>query len=499
MKKSQKERVEKVKNLLEKQKIRSLRQLEDYKLGVCHERSAGIDIGSREIYVAVNPEIAAELGQPIVRTFNTYTSGLKECLEWLRYCGVEDVSMESTSVYWKNLYDILEGGNLKVCLVNPKRFRMVPGRKTDVLDCQWLQTLHMYGLLSGSFIPQGDIRRLRSYMRERDKILKDRTRYIQRMQKALVEMNLMLVNVVDDITGKTGLSIIEAILSGERDPKSLAAMRDPRCKKSEEEIALALEGDYKQEQLFLLKSNLLSFRFFCNQLDAVDHEIETLLSNFPDCMTAPAPAPAPEQPKECGQSEAPKKKRGRPRKHPEGRGKPGKNDLKTSCDLQKELLRINGTDLTALTGLGANTILQIMAEVGTDMSKFHSAKHFASYLGFTPHNKITGGAIISSRTDRIKSHAAQAFKKVVPSLSLGKSALAAFYRRIVVRVGTGKAIIAVCRKLAIMYYNALANGIQFVEKGADNYRKQQETRERNYLLKLAKKHNFSLSPIAVAQ
>lgn len=501
MKKSQKNRVQKVKDLLAKQKIRSLRQLEDYKLSVCHPLSAGIDIGSTEIYVAINPEIAAGLGEPIVRSFNTFTSGLKDCLEWLRFCDVKDVSMESTSVYWKNLYDILEEGGMDVCLVNPKKFRMVPGRKTDVLDCQWLQTLHMYGLLSGSFIPKGHVRQLRSYMRERDKILKDRTRHIQRMQKALVQMNLMLVNVVDDITGKTGLAIIDAMLEGERDPAALASLRDPRCKKSEEEIKLALEGDYKSDQLFLLRSNLDAYRFYTGQLDLLDKEIETLLNSFPNKYKVQREsvideAPAAEQPADDQNS---KRKPGRPKKNSGKKPKPGKNDLKTTCDLSKLLVQINGVDLTSITGLGPNTILQIMAEVGTDMSKFHSAKHFASYLGFTPHNKITGGVIISSKTDRIKSHAAQAFKKVVPSLSQGKSALASFYHRVAPRIGTGKAIVAVCRKLAIMYYNALMFGTDFVEKGAESYRKQQEEREMRYLQKLAGKHNFSLSPLPLAQ
>lgn len=491
--------------MLYKQKIRNLSQLEDYKLSVCHPCSAGIDIGSREIYVAVNPEIAVGLDEPIVRTFGTYTSALRECLEWLRFCGVEDVSMESTSVYWKNLYDILEKGGMRVCLVNPKKFRMVPGRKTDVLDCQWLQTLHMYGLLSGSFIPQGEVRRLRSLMRERDKTLKDRTRYAQRMQKAMVEMNLMLVNVVKDITGKTGMAIMKAILNGERDPKVLASLRDRRCLKDEEEIALALEGDFKEDQLFLLRKNLETYEFFNGQLDVLDKEIETVLLGFPSAEMEMKSADS--SPKEISMPPAelqqpvdqPKKKRGRPRKNPEGTARPGKNDLRTDCDLKKELLRINGADLTAITGLGPNTILQIMAEVGTDMSKFPSAKHFASYLGFTPHNKITGGVIISSRTDRVKSHAAQAFKKVVPSLSQGDSYLAAFYRRIVPRVGTGKAIVAVCRKLSMIYYNALTLGSEFVEKGAETYKKQQEEREKKYLHKLALKHNLVLSPLAVAQ
>ena len=479
MTKKAKDRIERVKKALEKQKIRSIKDLESYKLSVCHPCSAGIDIGSREIYVGINPEIATELGIPIVHTFSTYTSGLKECVELLLYCGITDVAMESTSVYWKNLYDALERAGISPCLVNPKKFRMVPGRKTDVLDCQWLQTLHMYGLMSGSFIPDSRIRALRSYMRERDNLLKDRNRYIQRMQKAMVEMNLMLVNAVSDITGKTGTAIIEAILSGERDPQRLAALRDGRTKKGVEEIALSLEGDYKDEQLYLLQSNYDTYKFLNGQIGRLDSKIEELLETFP-LKTDTSREP---------DTVNPSKGNGKP----QGRRK-GKNDLKTKCDLGERLEAICGVNLSSVTGLQSNTILQVISEVGIDMSRFPSAKCFASYLGFTPHNKITGGVIISSRTDRIKSHAAQAFKKVVPSISQGKTALAAFYHRIAAKAGTGKAIVAVCRKLAICYWNVLTKGTEYIEMGQESYRIRQQQKEKALLAKLARKHQFCLVP-----
>jgi len=216
MEKKQKNKREEVIRLLKKQQIRNVSELDSYKLSICHPCSAGIDLGSREIYVALNPVIAAEMGLPIVHVFSTFTSGLLSCRDLLINCGVTTVAMESTSVYWTTIHSVLESSGIEVCLVNPKKFRMVPGRKTDVLDCQWLQTLHLYGLLRGSFHPEERISELRSYMRERDHIIKDRSRYIQRMQKALVKMNLLLPNVVDDITGKTGLLIIGSILSGER-------------------------------------------------------------------------------------------------------------------------------------------------------------------------------------------------------------------------------------------------------------------------------------------
>lgn len=489
MQKSTKDRKSKVLQMLKRQKIRSLKDLNDYKLSVCHSDSAGIDLGSREIYVAINPEIAAELDQPIVRTFSTFTSGLKECCEWLKYCGITDVSMESTSVYWKNIYDMLEDYGMNPCLVNPRKFRMVPGRKTDVLDCQWLQTLHMYGLLSCSFVPHGHIRQLRSYMRFRDTLIKDRTRSIQRMQKNLVEMNLMLVNVISDITGKTGMKIIEAILAGERDGKALAKFRHGGCHKSEEEIAEGLEGHYKEDQLYLLRLNYENFKHLDAQILKLDTQIAELLDSFPINEKKPSDKDAPQRSDSEHNNVQATDNNKKKRRHT------SKNDLRIK-NLPEKLIKIAGTDLTTITGLQSNTILQIMAEVGTDMSKFPTAKHFASYLGFVPRNKITGGVIISSSTDRIKNPASQAFRKVVPSLIRGKSALAAFYHRIVSKGATGKAIVAVCRKLAIIYYNTLVYGKEFVEKGAEDYKKKQKDHERLLITRLARKHNLIVTEVS---
>lgn len=412
--------------MLSKQRIRDVKELDSYKLSVCHPASAGIDLGSAEIYVALPPSIAAEMDLPIVHRFSTYTSGLCQCRDLLLECGINTVAMESTSVYWTTIYSILEAAGIEVCLVNPKKFRMVPGRKTDILDCQWLQTLHSYGLLRGSFHPVEKIAELRSYMRERDHIIKDRSRYIQRMQKALTKMNLLLHNAIDDITGKTGMAIIRAILTGE---------------------------------------------FFDKQLEKIDATIVSLLNSFPLKKEEAVICP------ESNKSKYPHK---------------GKNVLRTKENLRDILYRIMGVDMTSITGFQANTILQVISEVGTDMSKFPTADHFASYLGFVPHHKITGGAILSSKTDRIKSSAAQAFKKIVPSITQGKSALAAFYRRVAFRAGTGKAIIAVCRKLAIIFYNTLVKGVEYVEIGQEKYKEQQQEREKALLIKLAKKHNLEL-------
>ena len=481
MKKSEKERKAKVLEMLSKQKIRSVSDIESYKLSVCHPASAGIDLGSRSNYVAINPDIAAEMGTDIVHQFATTTSGHRACRDFLLSCGIKQVSMESTSVYWMNLYYTLEDAGIEVCLVNPKKFRMVPGRKTDILDCQWLQTLHMYGLLKGSLIPDSNIRKLRSYMRQRESLLQDKGRYVQRMQKALVQMNLMLVNVLDDITGVTGDAIIEQILAGEHDPVKLASFRHYGCKKSAEEIAESLNGCYKDDQLHLLKINHDAYKFIQGQIDEVDGYIDACLRSFP------VKEAQPDTESEENKTDARKLYR-KPRSK--------KNGIKTSINLEERLIEMTGVNLMSITGLGANTILQVISEVGTDMSKFPSAKHFAAYLGYVPRNKITGGVIISSSTDRTKSRAAQAFKKIIPSISRSDSAFAAFYHRIAAKAGTGKAITATCRKLSMAFYNTIVLGQDYVEEGNKRYKQRLADKEKKLLEKLAKKHNMVLSPVA---
>ena len=445
--------------------------MESYKLSECHPCSAGIDLGSKELYVALNPLTSAELGISIVHRFATFTNDLLACRDLLVYCGVKTVAMESTSVYWTTISFVLEEAGIEVCLVNPKKFRMVPGRKTDITDCQWLQALHLYGLLRGWFHPPHRIAMLRSYMRERDSIIKERSTFVQRMQKALVKMNLLLHNVIDDITGKTGMQIITSILAGETDAHVLASFRDPHCKKSEEEIMEALTGYYKEDQLFLLKINYQSYCFFDKQLNDLDRQITKLLKRFP-----------------C-------KKDKREKRPDNGKRKSkGKNDIRTTENPEDILFHILGTDLAALPGIKANAILQIISEVEIDMSKFPTAHHFASYLGFVPHNKITGGQVLSARTDRIKSSAAQAFRKLVPYISQTKTALGAFYRRLAPRIGKAQAIIATCRKLAILFYNTLAFGKAYVEAGELMYKQKQEAWKRRKLLILAKKYNCVIIP-----
>ncbi len=461
-----------VEYLLKKQKIREIKQLDAYKLDICHPDSGGIDFGSRDLYLAIPPQRAAELDMEIVHRFDTFTASLEKCRDLIISTGLTTISMESTSVYWMPLYDILIEAGIEVCLVNPKKFRMVPGRKTDVQDSQWLQTLHAYGLLRGSFHPDKKIDQLRTLMRHRDKMIQERTRFVQRMQKAMTRMNLLLHNVIDDITGVTGMAILKAIVAGERDAKKLAGFRNSRIKASEQEIIQSLTGHYKEEQLFVLKQNFEFYTFTGTQIENTDKEIECLLKEFPLKKAINATCP----------------------KNHKNRNIKSKNSLTTEDSLEDMLYRQLGADLTSLPGMRGHTILQIISEVGTDMTKFPDARHFASYLGFVPRNKITGGRVISSRTDRIKSHVSQAFRKVIPSISRSKTALGAFYRRLAPRIGKGAAIIACCRKLSMMFYNALRYGTKFVEKGMEDYKQQQEKRKLKYLEKLAKQCNMELIP-----
>lgn len=473
MKKTIENKRKEVEEKLRKQQIRDIKDLDAYKLDVCHPYAAGIDIGSREIYLAIPPVIAAEMALPIVHKFSTFTSGLLQCRQLLRHCGITTVAMESTSIYWSTLFFILQDADMKVCLTNPKKFRMVPGRKTDVLDCQWLQTLHTYGLLRGSFHPDNLIDMLRTYMREREKLIQERSRFVQRMQKALTRMNLLLHNVLSDITGESGMRIIRAILQGERDAQKLAELRDHRCRASKATIAESLQGYYREDQLYLLQMNYDSYMFFEKQISQLDTQIDELLKQFPLKEEPQAVCP------EFGKTKQEKMK----------------NSVRTKDNLEDMLYRILGVNLAAITGIRGHTILQISAEVGMDMEKFPTADHFVAYLGFVPRNKITGGKIISSRTDRIKSSAAQAFKKVIPSISQTNTQLGAFYRRMAPRIGKGPAITATCRKLAILYYNSLRFGEQFIENGQEQYMQRQQEYEKKKLTKLAKKYNMTLQPI----
>ena len=323
--------------------------------------AAGIDVGATSHFVAV-PEDCAD--QP-VREFEAFTADLYRLADWLSECGVETVVMESTGVYWIPLFGVLEERGLEVMLVDPRRIKNVPGRKTDVRDCQWLQQLHTYGLLPGAFRPDGDIRRLRSYLRQRAMLVEYASQHIQHMQKTLTQMNVKLQHVIRDITGKTGMAIVEAIVNGERDPRKLARLRDPRIKADAATIARSLRGHWREEHIFELTQALELYWFYQDKIAECDQEIEAQLERFEDRSDGEPPAP---NGKKRNQKNAPR------------------------FDAQGQLYRMTGVDLTRIDGVDAYTALKVVSEIGTGMTKWPSAKHFASWLGLSPNNRITGAS-----------------------------------------------------------------------------------------------------------
>ena len=329
--------------------------------------AAGIDVGATSHYVAV-PADRAE--QP-VQEFEAFTADLYRLADWLTECGVQTVVMESTGVYWIPLFGVLEERGFQVMLVDPRRIKNVPGRKTDVVDCQWLQQLHSYGLLSGAFRPDGDIRRLRSYLRQRAMLVEYASHHVQHMQKALTQMNVKLQHVIRDITGKTGMDIMEAIAGGERNPRKLARLRDPRIKADEATIARSLQGHWREEHIFELTQALELYRFYQDKIAECDREIEAQLERFENRSDGELPAP---NGKKRNQKNAPR------------------------FDVQGQLYRMTGVDLTRIDGVEAYTALKVISEIGADMTKWPSAKHFASWLGLSPNNRVTGGRVISSKT-----------------------------------------------------------------------------------------------------
>ena len=383
--------------------------------------AAGIDIGAAEHWAAVPPGRNTE-GQD-VRRFGAFTGELCALADWLKQCGIQTVAMESTGVYWIPLYELLVERGFEVLLVDARQAKNVPGRKTDVLDCQWLQELHTYGLLRGAFRPVDQVCILRSYLRQRSMLVSYASHHIQHMQKALEQMNLKLSHVVSDITGLTGRGIIKAILSGERDPVKLAKLRDPRCKSSEATVARALEGHYREEHLFTLQQAVELVEFYQQQMTACDRQIEACLQQF-----------------EEKSSETPVTTRRRKRR----RG--------IAFDARSYLYRMTGIDLTQIDSIEGNTALTVISEIGLDMNRWPTEKHFGSWLGLAPGSKVSGGKRLSGRTKPSANRAAAALRLAAQSLNQSQSALGAYFRRLKARLGAPKALTAAAYKLARIVY-----------------------------------------------
>lgn len=428
--------------------------------------AAGIDCGAETHYVAV----PADRDATPVRAFKTFTAELHRLAEWLMACGISTVAMESTGVYWIPLFEILEARGLEVVLVNARHVKNVPGRKSDVMDCQWLQELHSVGLLRGSFRPSAAIAALRAYVRHRESLVQGGATHIHRMQKALVQMNLQLTVVLSDITGVTGLRIIRDIVAGQTDPHCLAQHRDVRCQASEADIIAALTGHYRAEHLFVLQQNLELFDSYQRQLAACDAAIEAQVTALAAATVPPA----------------------RPLPAPRTKTKPKTRDNAPRFDVRPLLYQLTGVDLTQIDAIGPYNALRLVAEIGTDMTRWPTEKHFTSWLTLAPHNRITGGRRLSAATQPSANRAAAILRLAALSLGRTQTALGAFYRRLAYRAGKAKAITATARKLAILLYRALKEGLVYQDPGAAAYDASHRQRVLRRLRQRAAALGFSL-------
>jgi transposase len=427
--------------------------------------AAGIDCGAAEHYVAV----PSDRSPSPVQCFKTFTTDLVRVADWLVACGVTSVAMEATGVYWIPIYEILEARSLEVLLVNARHIKHVPGRKSDVSDCEWLRDLHSVGLLRGSFRPTEGIVALRAYMRHRQTLVESAGTYVQRMQKALVQMNVQLPLVVSDITGVTGLKILRDIVAGRHDPAHLASHRDYRCRASRTEIIAALTGHYRPEHLFVLQQNLELFDTCQIQLAACDRALEAQVQILTATQQAPAtPLPAPRVHRRI-------------------------IDNDPHFEIRTPLHQLTGgVDLTQIDGIGPYTALKLIAEIGTDMHRWATEKHFTSWLTLAPKNKVSGGRLLSSRTEPSANRAAGILRMAAMTLGRGQTALGAFYRRLAGRIGKPQAITATARKLAVLVYRALKGELVYHDPGADAYDLQQRTRVLRRLRQTATTLGFDL-------
>ena len=430
-------------------------------LSVMQPDAAGIDVGSAAHWVAVPWDRDDEP----VREFKSFTADLNELADWLERCGVKLVAMESTGVYWIALYELLQRRGFEVLLVNARHVKNVSGRKSDVLDCQWLQQLASFGLLRGAFRPGDAACELRSIVRQREVILRQQSRCAQHMQKALAQMNIQLANVISDIVGATGQKILRAIIAGERDPKELASYRDARIKADEEEIALSLEGNWRAEHLFALKQAMAAFDFCGGQMAECDEQMQRSLQAL-----------------HVHEGEAAKgKKRSSNRNAPK-------------FDVRQQLYKVAGVDLTRIEGIDVCTALTVLSEIGADLSRFPSVKHFTSWLGLCPGTKKSGGKMLSAATKRSANRAAQALKLAAANLRSSRSALGAYYRRMCARMDKPRAVTAAAHKLARLIYILLTRGEEYVDQGQQYFEQRYRERVVRQLTKRARDLGMTLVP-----
>lgn len=451
-------------------KAKNKSRLSGRMLPIMHPDAAGIDIGAEEIFVSVPPDRDMDS----VRRFATFTRDLLDLADWLRQCNIRSVAMESTGVYWIPLYQILEAHGFEVFLVNAHHVKNVPGRKSDVSDCQWIQYLHSVGLLKASFRPPDEICKLRSLWRHREGLVQMAAEHVQLMQKALSQMNLQLHHVLSDIVGVSGMAILDAILTGERNPVKLASLCNRRIRSPRETVAKSLEGDYRSEHLFALRQSLAAYRFYKQLMAEVDLELEQKMKDLPRAQHAPDRRPA-----------GTKK-----RIYQHAANEP-------AFDLKEELFRITGVDLTDVPGISTLTAHTILMEVGTDVSRFRNASAFASWLGLCPEKQVSGGKVLYTRTRKVKNRAAIALRLGAHCLYHAQNYLGDFYRKMKWRLGAPAAITATAHKLARILYHMLSTRQPYSEEVFARCDQQSSIRAEIRLRKQAAELGFQLSPLDI--
>ena len=439
-------------------------QSEDPGLEVVHPHAAGIDVGNEAHYVAVAPN----RDQQPVRRFECFTADLHRLAEWLKICKVKTVAMQSTGVYWIPLYEILEERGFEVYLVNARHTKNLPGRKSDVQESQWLLKLHTYGLLNNSFQPPAEIRVLRTYWRQRGEHVRGAATCIQRMQKALTQMNVQLANVISDVSGFTGQAIIRSIVAGERDPRTLAELSDPRIQASQEEIAKSLEGTWRPELLFVLEQEVEMYDTYQRRIAECDQQLQKHLAGFVGSV--------PQQPQVKPSRKKAKLAKNAPR-----------------FQLSSELERITGVDLTRIDGIDVMVAQTVISEVGLDMSRWKTEAHFASWLGLCPDNRISGDKVLSRGTRRVVNRAASALRMAAVTLLRSRTYLGAQYRRLRTKLGAPKAITAMAHRLARLVYRMLKHGQQYVDKGTEYYEQRYRQQQIQLLQKKAARLGLQIS------
>ncbi len=437
-------------------------------LSIAYPHACGIDIGSASHFVAVT----ADRDDEPVREFPAFTADLERLVQWLRACGITAVAMESTGVYWIPLYEMLDAGGFEVHLVNARHVRTVPGRKSDVLDCQWLQQLMSFGLLRGAFRPADEVCALRAVWRHRDMLLSYQARHVQHLQKALTQMNVQLHHVITDLMGVTGQAIIRAIAAGERDAATLAKLRDCRIKADLATISASLQGHWRDEHLFTLKQALALIDAYAEQIRDCDGELQRLLAALKG-------------------HDLPDDGLGAPK-----RSAPTRNSVR--FDARAALFEASGVDLTRIPGIDTSTALKVISEVGADLGRFASVKHFTSWLGLCPGTRISGGKVLSSATKPCANRAAQALRMAAQTLRKSQSALGAYHRRMCARMDRPKAITATAHKLARLVYFMLTKGQAYVEAGQQYYEERYRERVVQNLTRRAHDLGFELAPVAPA-